>query len=486
MKLLIYGLDGGDLEIMRIFKNSMPFFTNFLNDNESIHLNEDLLNRGWAEILTGVEGKDNKGFYMAPKLDGTHQFSTSFKMQDLKNDPDIVPLWKLVDDRNINFCIMNVPTTTPAPKVKNGIVVGSAGGGLNKIVGIPEILVSDEKTRKFLEAKNYIVDIRIPNDEIETTVELFEKLNLKETTRTSAFVELCKSNDTQFGFLVNRGNTIVEYLARNEIERYKNTPKEKITEEDWMFKLLENHFSELDKQIQTLFEQLQPEHFIITADHNIIPSKYWANINPFLIENQYLALNKAEGGLKTIKTIIKKILGNNLSNLAKKTSPELINRFSPYSWDKSLAFGSTYIPGIFINDKERFNGPVNSIKKQDKLIKEICIKFNSLPNEKRIGMKAVPYRVNHLNGKYSDYLPDIKLEGSEGIFFDERGSSLIWENKNFRKVTNKLNEVNHAAFSGDKGPNPICVMSNKTIEFIEENDKLNLTLIYKLADRILK
>ena len=38
MKLLIYGIDGGDLEIMNIFKDQMPFFQNFLLENKSLEL----------------------------------------------------------------------------------------------------------------------------------------------------------------------------------------------------------------------------------------------------------------------------------------------------------------------------------------------------------------------------------------------------------------------------------------------------------------
>ena len=50
-------------------------------------------------------------------------------MKELDNDSDIVPLWKLAEQKGVRYCIMNVPTTTPVPEVKNGIVVGSLGGG---------------------------------------------------------------------------------------------------------------------------------------------------------------------------------------------------------------------------------------------------------------------------------------------------------------------------------------------------------------------
>jgi len=190
VKVLIYGIDSGDLEIMKTFE--MPFVHKFIEENINIELTEDLFNRGWVEILTGKEGKNTRSFYMSPVLDGSHRFSTKFAMKELENDPEVVPLWKLAKRKGIKYCIMNVPSTTPVPKITNGIVIGSLGGGLNKIDGIPEVLVNDKKTRRFLEEKNYIIDIRIPNYDIAETEELFRQLNEMEIIRTDCFIELCK------------------------------------------------------------------------------------------------------------------------------------------------------------------------------------------------------------------------------------------------------------------------------------------------------
>ena len=44
MKILVYGIDGGDLEIMKTF--DMPFFKQFLDENTNVDLTVDLHNRG--------------------------------------------------------------------------------------------------------------------------------------------------------------------------------------------------------------------------------------------------------------------------------------------------------------------------------------------------------------------------------------------------------------------------------------------------------
>ena len=47
------------------------------------------------------------------------------------------------------------------------------------------------------------MDIRIPNDEIEDTDELFRQLKEMEDVRTDCFVELCNEEEIEFGFLAN-------------------------------------------------------------------------------------------------------------------------------------------------------------------------------------------------------------------------------------------------------------------------------------------
>jgi len=490
MKMLIYGIDGGDLEIMKTF--NMPFVHKFLKENVSVDLTEDLFNRGWVEILTGKEGKDTRGFYMSPVLDGSHRCATKFSMKDLENDPDIVPLWKLAEQKGVKYCIMNVPTTTPVPKTTNGIVIGSAGGGLNKIEGIPEMLVSDEKTRKFLEDKNYVVDIRIPNRDISDTEELFRQLKKMEDVRTDCFIEMCQKEDVEFGLLANRGTTIAQYLARSEIESYAALKEmsEFMLEggqKSWVHNHLEEHYAALDNNIRCLYEELQPDHFVITADHNTVPHKYRASVTPFLLKHGYLRKKNIGKGsvIVKIKSMLKILgLGGKIGKVTKKLSPGMRDALKEYDWSKSVAFGSKYISGIYINDQRRFNGPVAE-KDVDSLVGEICVTFNALSNSERRDMIATPYRSANLDGKFSDALPDIMLSCSEGIFFYNSGNRIVWENPEYGPIPKDLQKVVHAAFTGDKGCNPVCLMDCQAAAYLSEHEPKNLTTVYNLAHQIL-
>lgn len=489
MKMLIYGIDGGDLEIMKTF--DMPFVHQFLKDNVNVDLTVDLYNRGWVEILTGKEGKDTRGFYMAPVLDGSHRCATKFSMKELENDPDVIPLWKLAEQKGVKYCIMNVPTTTPVPKTKNGIVVGSGGGGLNKISGIPEILVSDQKTRKFLEERNYIVDIRIPNEDIEDTEELFRKLIKMEDIRTDCFVELCKEEEIEFGFLANRGTTIAQYLARSEIESYASLKEmgefiPTMGEKSWVQTHLEEHFSALDNNIRDLYEELKPDHFIITADHNIVPHKHRGNVNVFLQQQGFLRKKSSSPFLKGLKKFVRKFIkGESIGKVTSKLNPTVRESLKLYDWKHSYAFGHDFVSGVFINDSERFDGPVKDEQEIDKMVSLICEKLNADKQMVELEVRAVPYRKRLKTAKYEKYLPDIIFEGSEGIFFDDGGSTLFRRNKNYGSVPRELGLVTHAAHSGDKGVNPICLMDSALAGLVSEFDAKNLTLVYNLTERVL-
>ena len=217
-----------------------------------------------------------------------------------------------------------------------------------------------------------------------------------------------------------------------------------------------------------------------------MPHRYRASVAPFLLKYGWLHKNKSKYVLRQIKALIMKTgIRSQVAKVAHKVAPSVGDSLQECDWNKSVAFGSNYIAGIYINDKQRFGGPVNNEGERKKLIIEICHKFNDRPSEERCGMTAVVYRDVHKDGKFSDFLPDIIFEGSEGIFFYNTGEKFVWANKNYGLIPKELSKVKHAAFTGDKGKNPICLISKQTEMFVHESDRRNLTVVYKIVDRML-
>ena len=487
MKMLVMGIDGGDLDIIKQF--NMPFTLDLISKNKSFVLEEDLFDRGWVKILTGKKGVDTGAFYMYPKLDGSFSFTTSFNTKSLESDRKTQLLWDMLEEMGRTYCIMNVPTTTPVPtKLKKGVVIGSAGGGLNAIDGIPENLVSRDDIREMLLADKYIVDIRIPNNEITETSDLFEQLIQMEKKRTSCFIKICKKENVEFGFLVDRGTTIVQYLARNIIEKIKIDGRDAISQSDdaWALEFLDKYYQALDENIQNIFEELEPDSFMITADHNTVPHQVKASVEPFLMKSGFLYKSAQTQSFDYIKRFIKNMGLLPLAKIILRSKPnsDLIPK-PRFDEDRTVAFGSNYVSGIYINDY-RFSNVINTNDLYDELLKEIITLFNNLTENERSGMLAVPYRVSK-SGKFEDFLPDIIFTNSEGVHFDDFGPSFSYPNKNYSaKLPRKMSKVKHAAHSGDKGRNPILILSNNFESIVPSDKVYDLTLVYELIYEFFK
>jgi hypothetical protein len=72
------------------------------------------------------------------------------------------------------------------------------------------------------------------------------------------------------------------------------------------------------------------------------------------------------------------------------------------------------------------------------------------------------------------------------VFFDESVSSLAAQNPHYGPVPEVMSAVRHAAFTGDKGENPVCLMSKKTSLHVMDDDPRDLSLIYRLVERLSK
>ena len=115
MKILTIGLDGGE---KRIFQSMpMPNLHKILEQNVCLNVVEDLWSRGWAEILSGVHGRESGAFYAKPRLDGTHETTAMFNVSDYLLNSELQPLWSDLSDKGYIVGFMNLPTTIPAQKV---------------------------------------------------------------------------------------------------------------------------------------------------------------------------------------------------------------------------------------------------------------------------------------------------------------------------------------------------------------------------------
>lgn len=218
MKLLILGIDGGDERIVQAM--SMPFLHSLLDSGIKLDLQEDLWSRGWAEMLSGHTGRETGAFYSKPVLDGSHEFTQRFRSEDFSKNLKVTPLWEAIEELGHSIGFMNIPSTFPAPRVKQGFFISGAGGGLSqKSAGkVPEGLAFPTEISKSIVAKEYIFDIRLMSSGIRDIDTYFDSLASMTSRRTSLYLELAQKHKPSAGFAAYMGLCRLQNVAMSEVE----------------------------------------------------------------------------------------------------------------------------------------------------------------------------------------------------------------------------------------------------------------------------
>ncbi|SIS75105.1 MAG: hypothetical protein C9355_08295 [Thalassolituus maritimus] len=489
MKLLVIGIDGGTKSI--IDGMPMPFTQSLFKGAASKKLEEDLISRGWAEALTGEHASTNKGFYLMPCSDGSYDFSASYSKADMVSASSSETLWNYLSKNDVSVGIVNVPTTGPVDNVK-GFMVAGGGGGIKATGEVPDGMVYPPAYKKMLEEGGYVFDVRLPGGE-KTVSEFLKKISRAERVQRDIFIKLAQMEKPDFGFHCFRITTEVQYLARYEIERCikkLNDCKSKGGEfkvDNEIQRVVIEHYRELDESIKSIFQKLEPESYMFIGDHSTALFKYEGNVDVWLSEKGYLrTLSAAEVFVRRGKRFLERKL---LTKLRKNKKPKasLIRRpITQFSKRNSLAFGTFYdtgnFAGIFINDYQRFGGPVKGAEQVKALVNRICEDFNVDPVSIKYGLEARPYREEHEGAPFQHLMPDIKIHKPDTIYFSSRRWQFINENPNFKPLSQSLDGISYP-HSGAKGSDPLFVYSKDLEQLIKDDDPRDLRLTYRIITR---
>ncbi|MCF8095355.1 MAG: alkaline phosphatase family protein [Desulfobacteraceae bacterium] len=482
MKLLILGIDGGDERIVRAMP--MPFLHSLLDTGEKLELKEDLWSRGWAEMLSGHAGRETGAFYSKPVMDGSHTFTQRFRSGDFTENPKIVPLWQAMASLGHSTGFMNVPSTFPAPKIRNGFFVSGAGGGLSQkgMGNIPEGVTYPGEINPLIQKNKYIFDIRLKSSGIRDIDIFFDSLPNMVNRRTSLYLELFQKYNPSMGFIAYMGLCRVQYFAMSEIEALiasKCQPANPVQ------KKIVDFYRQFDAEMCRLFEALNPRHFILTADHGQAPYLYNINVNAFLKKAGFLTETPQSHSVrKNIKNGLKTGLRAVISEAARyKLFQNRLNPSAPPKivpeWSSTHAFGARYVPGIYINDS-RFNGPVKPAEAEN-IVKRLIDIFNQSETTKKHGLKATPYRQCFPAAYCNALLPDIWIEHPDTYFFVEHGP-FVDANRDYGPIKS-LWQVTRDMFTGIKGSYPLVYHDSGLSDYINEKESNNLTAIYHMTLR---
>lgn len=478
MELLILGIDGGSQNV--IDRMDMPFLKSLLKSGRSKVLTEDLHSRGWAEMLTGMHGTATGAYYMHPKLDGTYGFHTSFNTGSLTGIDDVTPLWKLLSDRGKNIGFMNVPTTGPAPQV-NGYVVAGGGGGLDKVDGVPPSLCYPKDLPARLAELDYIVDLRLTSSDVRSLPELIDRLDTIVQRRASSFNALARDYAVEVGFACFRASTTLGYLAMHEIEKMPvggGDPRGLNPTQT----LVHRHFRQLDDAIAKVFETNAPRRWLVTSDHGHALYTHTVNADPLLERHGFL---KSNVGGKSVKSSIRGLLRRGVPrSLKRKYRSKLPDRVQrslalPFDPARSEAFGAFYVPGIFVNDDERFGGPVPTDERMA-VAQKIVTAVNGDEEAKRYQIRAEIPPPDQREARFGHKLPDVMLRKPDALFFTGRGP-FVAPNPNNGPLPRDLGEAVDM-HSGQKGRHPLFTVDAASAETFGLPEADDLTAVYHMVD----
>lgn len=487
MKMIVIGIDGGTKKIIEGMP--MPFTQSLFRESHTKKLEEDLISRGWAEILTGEHAASNKAFYLMPCADKSYDFSASYSKSDMVSASSSPTIWKLLNENGISVGIVNVPTTGPADEV-DGFVVAGGGGGVKATGKIPDGMVFPAMYKEVLESNDYVFDVRLPGGE-KTVSGFLRKIRLAEEKQKNIFVQLAKKEKPEFGFHCFRITTEIQYLARYEIEKCINKIDDckeqgiQFVPENDIQRAVVDHYRQLDESIKSIFQELNPENYLFVGDHSTALLTHEGNVDVWLAENGYLdKLSMQEVFLLRCWNFLKRKF---VPFQNKQPKASLIRRpITKFSRRKSLAFGTFYdtgnFAGIFINDKDRFGGPVKDHGQISFLVDKICQEFNSDPVSVKFGLKARSYRENFSGYPYQHLMPDIKIYKPDSIYFSSRRWAFIADNPNLKQLEESLEGVCYP-HTGSKGSDPLFVYSEGLEEYIKDEDPNDLRQVYRIIAR---
>jgi predicted AlkP superfamily phosphohydrolase/phosphomutase len=489
MKLLVIGIDGGTKSIIEGMP--MPFTQSLFKEAVSEGLEEDLISRGWAEALTGEHASTNKGFYLMPCSDGSYDFSASYSKSDMVSASSNKTLWDYLNKIGVSVGIVNVPTTGPVDQVK-GFMVAGGGGGLKATGEVPEGMVHPPSHKQILENNSYVFDVRLPGGEKKVS-NFIRKITRAERVQKDTFIELAQLEKPDFGFHCFRITTEVQYLARYEIEKCikklndcKKTGVE-FKPDNEIQRVLIDHYSELDESIKSIFQKLEPESYIFIGDHSTAIFEYEGNVDVWLSSKGYLrALSSAEVFVvRGVNFLRRKLLDKIWKNKNPKASltRRPITRFSKRN---TLAFGTFYdsgnFAGIFVNDYQRFGGPVTGAEQEKIIVDKICKDFNTDPISIKYGLEARPYREVYEGAQFQNLMPDIKIHKPDSIYFSSRKWEFVTKNPNLKPLSESLEGIRYP-HAGAKGSDPLFVYSKDLEQLVEDNDPRDLRLTYRIITR---
>lgn len=479
MKTIMIGMDGAQFSTFQ--RGWTPFLQMLIEDRgRPLDLKEDLISRGWAEIITGEHALVTGAMYERPLMGGTHKWTDKLSLADIEEmNPDVRPIWKALNDKGYRVGIMNVPTTFPAPAMEGFFISGGGGGGgLSQQVSPEQCHPGD--LAAMLNEQEYILDERLPSllgeKQLFEPKTFFDRLDEMNARRTKTFIKMTQQANVDFGFVVYKSSIVTtETLLLPELERHAKGREANLE----FIEQARRFYSRFDEHVRRLVEFFPDAEILLVSDHAMAPRMWSVNFNAFLEEQGFQKASASRRGLydavKSIRHLIPRSIRKGLkSSAAIKSSYESMITFDP---KRSQAFNITFTNathGFYVNDQERFGGPVPA--HQVAAIRDQLVEvFNSHSVAREHGFKAAAKTASGTIP--ADQFPDVVVDMPDGYAPSNASPSFISEYTEGKKPIDLREMVKDRRVSA-KAHHPLAVVANAPWKVDPSTEKGDLRLVY--------
>lgn len=487
MKTLLIGMDGAQFDTFK--RGWTPYLASLIEKGEQLLLKEDLISRGWSEIVTGQNGVMTGALYDRAALNGTHEWSQKFKLDDIPGlGQKVKPLWQVLNERGYRVGIMNVPTTYPAPAVEGFFVSGGGGGG----PVLQDAVIEQCHPAEILQTLHdigYIVDERfgslLAEKKLYQPQQLFSRLEEKNEKRTQAFIELATRYEIDFGFIVYKSSSVTaETILLPEWERYLSGESSMDQE---LIEAIEHYYQNFDKQIKQLVEAFPDAEVVLVSDHGMSVRRWLVNANTFLQESGFQKPATSHKNIYNFVKYFKRWIPFSLRTALRNSSKikAVYESMTPFNTKDSLAFSMVigdWAHGIYINDRERFGGPVREGDVQA-LREEIARSFNTDPVSVEHGFSA--YAKSNVRTTASQYFPDVILDFPDGYMTSNESQNFVTKFE-IPKGPLGISSIVKGGLLCGKARQPLAVTTNNVWKVRPTPEKQDLRLIYDHILAVLK
>lgn len=479
MKLLMIGMDGASYSGFQ--RGWTPFISSLIKNQINYQPYNNLLSRGWLEIATGMTANLTGAMYDKPMANGSREWTVDFAFGDIKKECSKCPsIWEELNNMGFKVGIMNLPTTFPAPKVNGFFVSGGGGGGPVTESATPDLCYPEGIDRK-LNDIGYIVDQRLYQlvvDKKKNSAEkIFKQLSLKNSRRTEGFIELNREFDVDFGFIVYKTSSVfAETFYNTELNRRNANPADTKTE-----KAIENYYRAFDGEIKKLREEYPDSDLVFVSDHGTECRRFSVNPNVLLKKYQLFEPSLNKGIKKALVEHFKSKVPFWIKYFLKKTLSKKIRTIGAFSFEesKTQAFTKTlgdWRHGIYLNDSQRFGGPVHPSERKG-LAEKICDLIN---NDKSAIQHKISASVSMCDKEHpGNWYPDIIMHLPDGYLTSDKEDQFI--SKYIVPSSNSaLSSITEGEILSLKSHHPLFVSTVRVDELLHQ-DNVSLTNAYDLV-----